>query len=324
MFPVELAQRHGLYRKRDLPTRYFPDACEHGEIRMRINRTSGLKTLLSLLAIAVLLVGCSRINLAYRNLDLLASWTLNDHLELNRSQQSRLREQLREHLAWHCRTQLPHDLDTLERMRQQIRQGQFDEQAIGGHYGHIRQALHAVAVEITPTAVQLLRELDDRQVSQFAEALARDHREQQDTYLAAPLPQQIRERAERMGKRVKQWTGSLNAAQQQRILAWAQALDGQNRLWLQNRRQWQTTLLQALDERHGAAFEQRIITLLQERETIGTDAYRAALARNERATITLLSDLYALADQQQRRQLDDRLGRLSEDLASLDCLPDAL
>jgi len=290
---------------------------------MRIRLTPGSRALLLLLAMAVALVGCSRINLAYRNLDLLVSWSLDDYLDMDRNQQTRLREQLREHIAWHCRTQLPDDLDALQRMRQQIRQGELDERAIRSHYQDIRQAIQSVAVEITPTTVQLLRELDDRQVSQLAEALAQDHQEHQEKYLAAPLSQQIRERAERMGKRIEQWTGTLGAAQQQRILAWAHALGGQNRLWLDNRQRWQAALIAALAERHQAGFEQRIARLLQERESMGTDGYRATLARNEAAIISLVSDLYALSDAKQRRHLDNRLQRLRQDLGSLDCLPES-
>lgn len=289
---------------------------------MRIRLTPGSRALLLLLAMAVALVGCSRINLAYRNLDLLVSWSLDDYLDMNRNQQTRLREQLREHIAWHCRTQLPDDLNALQRMRQQIRQGELDERAIRSHYQDIRQAIQSVAVEITPTTVQLLRELDDRQVSQLAEALAQNHQEHQEKYLAAPLSQQIRERAERMGKRIEQWTGTLDAAQQQRILAWAHALGGQNRLWLDNRQRWQAALIAALAERHQAGFEQRIARLLQERESMGTDDYRTTLARNEAATISLVSDLYALSDAEQRRHLDNRLQRLRQDLGSLDCLPE--
>ena len=290
---------------------------------MRIRLTPGARALLLLLAMAVTLAGCSRINLAYRNLDLLVAWSLDDYLDMNRNQQARLREQLREHLAWHCRTQLPDDLLALQRLRRQIERGELDAHAIRSHYQDIRQAIAAVAVEVTPTTVQLLRELDDRQVSQLAEALARDHQEHADQYLAAPLPQQIRERAERMSTRIEHWTGTLNAAQQQRILAWAHALGGQNRLWLENRQRWQASLLDALAERQAAEFEQRIARLLQQREAMGTADYRTALACNEAATIALIGDLYALSDAQQRRHLDKRLQRLGQDLGSLDCLPQA-
>lgn len=290
---------------------------------MRFNLTPGLKTWLLLLAITVVIAGCSRITLAYRNLDVLVSWYLNDYLDLNSDQQKFLRQQLGEHLAWHCRAQLPKDLETLELVRQQIREGDFDKGAIRNHYLSMQQAIQSVAVEITPTAVQLLRELDDQQVGHFAEALARDHEEHQEKYLAAPLPQQIRERAERMSERTEKWTGELNAAQQQRILTWAHALGGQNRLWLENRRRWQTALLEALSERHSAIFEQRIAQLLQARESMESEAYRTALAHNEDATLALISDLYALSDAQQRQYLDNRLRKLSADLGSLKCLPEA-
>lgn len=290
---------------------------------MRIRLIPGSKILLLLLVMAVALVGCSRINLAYRNLDLLIAWSLDDYLDMNRSQQTRLREQLREHIAWHCRTRLPVDLDALQRMQHQIRQGALDEQAVREHYGDIKQAVQAVAAEVTPTTVQLLRELDDRQVRQLTEALAQDQQEHQEKYLAVPLSQQIRERAERMTKRIEQSTGTLNAAQHQRILAWAHALGGQNRLWLENRQQWQNALIEALTERHEGDFEKRIAHLLQARESMGTDAYRTTLARNEGATIRLISEVYALSDANQRKKLDNRLQRLRKDLGSLDCLPEA-
>lgn len=63
---------------------------------------------LSLLVLStLLLVGCNRMDLAYRNLDVLVPWSLSDYLSMNRQQKGWLDERLKAHLAWHCRTQLP-------------------------------------------------------------------------------------------------------------------------------------------------------------------------------------------------------------------------
>ena len=74
---------------------------------MRTRQVLGCKALLVLLALTLVVAGCSRMNLAYRNLHLLIPWSLADYLHLDRDQQRRFRAQLREHLDWHCRTQLP-------------------------------------------------------------------------------------------------------------------------------------------------------------------------------------------------------------------------
>ena len=191
---------------------------------MQISQALVRQTILILLACAVVLTGCSRMNLAYRNLDLLIPWSLNDYLDMNRDQQTRFREQLREHISWHCRTQLPGYLDLIEQLQAQVRQGSLDEPALREHYEIAQKAIQTIALEITPTTVQLLRDLDDRQVEELNEQFERDRQEREDKYLKPPLDQQIGKRTDRMQERVEQWLGNVTAAQRQRIHEWAEAL----------------------------------------------------------------------------------------------------
>ncbi|MFL9815205.1 hypothetical protein D7241_18325 [Stutzerimonas sp. VN223-3] len=288
---------------------------------MQIRQALGCKALLLLMVVTAVLAGCSRINLAYRNLNLLIPWSLNDYLDMNRDQQNRFRERLREHLSWHCRTQLPSYLDAIERMQLQVRLGQLDEAALRAHAQDAKQAIQAIAIEITPTTAQLLSDLDDKQVRELNESLDDDRREREEKYLEPPLAQQIRERSERMQERVEHWMGSTSAAQRQRIFEWSHTLGEQNRLWLGNRVHWQQALSDALTKRHEAGFEERIARLLQDRESFWTDEYRAAFTSTEQATIELIGDLYAMSDAGQRRHIDEQLEEMRKDLGSLDCLP---
>ncbi len=280
-----------------------------------------LLTGLAILLLTVTVTACSRLNLAYRNLDTLIPWTLNDYLDIDRNQRRHLKAHLREHLDWHCRTQLPGYLDSLQQLRQQIASEQIDPQALRGHYRQARQAMHEIATQITPTSITLLRQLDDRQVAELGEALEEDRREREQKYLEPEPAQQIRERAERMQARVENWFGSTSATQRQRILAWAHALGEQSQLWLENRAQWQQAFLDAVRQRHAAGFERRMTRLLQDRESFWSDEYRRAFEHAERVGIELFSDLYALSDRTQRQHLTERLHELDKDLGSLECLP---
>ncbi|MHB8820794.1 MAG: DUF6279 family lipoprotein [Pseudomonadaceae bacterium] len=279
------------------------------------------RVLLSLLFCSVVLAGCSRATLVYRNLDVLVPWSLNDYLDLNRAQQDRLRERIRTHLAWHCRSQLPDLLDDLQRLQHDSSHRRLDGDQLQPYYRDIRQAIQAIAVEITPTATELLRALDDAQVRELAQALEADQREHREQYLAPPLPQQIRERAERMGERLEHWLGPLDAAQRQRVLAWSHSLGEQNARWLNNREQWQRELLDTVRQRDQADFAARIARLLQDREALLGEADRAALQHAERAALGLLADLHGMADGRQREHLVQRLQQMRQDLAGLECLP---
>lgn len=63
--------------------------------------------LIALLVGISLLTACSRLDLAYRNLDRLLTWRIDSYLDLNDEQKAWLEPRLDQHLAWHCSTQLP-------------------------------------------------------------------------------------------------------------------------------------------------------------------------------------------------------------------------
>ena len=123
-----------------------------------------------------------------------------------------------------------------------------------------------------------------------------------------------------MQERLQYWFGPLNAQQRQRVLRWAHTLSEQNSRWLRNREQWQTMLLAAVEQRHGADFDKRIARLLQDREALLNEDDRAALQRAEQAGLELVADLHRLADDGHRAHLSGRLTQLQSDFGSLKCL----
>ena len=288
---------------------------------MQIKQALAVRTILFLVISTLMLTSCSRMNLAYRNLDLLIPWSLNDYLDMNRDQQTRFRAQLREHISWHCRTQLPGYLDLIDRLQTEVHQGTLNEAALRAHYREAQEAIQTIATQITPTTVQLLRDLDDRQVRELSERFEKDRQERLKKYVQPSIAQQVRERADRMRERVEQWMGKTSETQRARIVEWATALDEQNTLWLDNRTQWQRSLVDAVTNRQQPGFDERIARLLQDREVYWTREYRDAFPATEQAAIDLVIDLYGSAETGQRRRIESRLQDMRRDLGSLDCLP---
>ncbi|MBT0624210.1 hypothetical protein KIH32_09860 [Pseudomonas fluorescens] len=279
-----------------------------------------LKFLVVLLTLSLVLAGCNRVGLAYRNLDVIIPWTLNDYLDMNAGQKSWFNDTLKEHLAWHCTTQLPGYLDWLDRLQQMVDNNQVTDAALQARTVEAKQAIAEVAREITPSAIQLLQGLDDQQVKEMSDALAKDLRKRQDEYLKPPLAQQIKERAQRMSKRLDAWIGPLSDSQQNRVTAWSMALGEQNQEWIGNRARWQAQFIAAVQQRHSADFPRKMQQLLVDRESLWTPEYKAAYARTETAARSLIVDLMAESTPQQRMKLTQKIDGVRSDFKALKCL----
>ncbi|MDF2488337.1 MAG: lipoprotein [Pseudomonas sp.] len=281
--------------------------------------TKALRPLL-LIAASLLMLACSRIDLAYRNLDVLVPWSLGDYLDMNREQKNWLDQRLKQHLAWHCQTQLPGYLAWLDQIRRMVAEDDVTDQQLQQRTAEAREAIGRVTEEITPSAAELLRGMSDEQVREMREAFSEDIRERQAKYVDTPLARQIDRRAERMEKRLKPWLGELNAEQRVRVMAWSQALGEQNRQWIANRAHWQQQLSLAMDQRHGASFEPRLAQLLQQKERLWTPQYRAAFHNTEAQARSLLVDLMRQSSPAQRQFLQDRLSKVRADFSGMKCL----
>ncbi|AZF27933.1 DUF6279 family lipoprotein [Pseudomonas sp. R2-60-08W] len=279
-----------------------------------------LKFLALLLTLSLALAGCNRVGLAYRNLDVIIPWTLNDYLDMNAGQKSWFNDSLKQHLAWHCTTQLPGYLDWLDRSQTMVDSNQVTDAALQTRTVEAKQAIDEIAREITPTAVQLLQGLDDQQVKEMNDALAKDLRKRQDEYLKPPLPQQIKERAERMSKRLDAWIGPLSTRQQSRVMAWSVALGDQNTDWIGNRARWQAQFIDAVQQRQSADFPRKMQQLLVDRESLWTPEYRSAYAQTEAAARSLIVDLMAESTAQQRLKLTQKIDAVRNDFKALKCL----
>ena len=273
-----------------------------------------------LLIFCFVLSACNRVGLAYRNLDVIIPWTLNDYLDMNSEQKDWFNQRLEQHLSWHCSTQLPVYLDWLDRLQQMVERNQVTDAGLQERTQEAKQAIAQTAREITPSATELLQNLDEQQVKEMNAAFAKDLKERQAQYLKPSLDQQIKPRAERMSKRLNAWLGPLSAQQQQRVSQWSTSLGEQNQQWIANRAHWQAQFSAAVEQRHAADFAQRIEALLVNRESLWTPAYRQAYASTEQAARSLLVDLMAQSTLEQRQHLLKKIDGVRSDFEALKCL----
>ena len=284
---------------------------------------SVLKTCMSLCLSLMLVAGCSQIGLTYRHLDLIIPWSLNDYLDMNAAQKDWLDDRLKEHLSWHCTTQIPNYLSWLDRLQGMVETNQVNEEQLRARTVEARQAIATISREITPSAVELLRQLNDQQVAEMEAAFAKDMGKHEADFVDQPLDKQIKDRAQRMEKRLNTWVGKLSPVQRDRVMQWSTSLGEQNRLWIDNRAHWQSLLVTAVKQRQAPDFDQKIARLLQDRETFWTPEYRAAYDHTEQAAISLITDLMPQSSPEQRQKLLQKIADVRQDFTNLSCLKGA-
>ena len=90
--------------------------------------------------------------------------------------------------------------------------------------------------------------------------------------------------------------------------------------WIANREHWQKQFSAAVAQRQSPEFPQRIETLLVNRESLWTPAYRQAFASTEAQARSLFVDLMAESTPAQRERLLKKIEGVRKDFNDLKCL----
>ncbi len=274
---------------------------------------------LLLIAGLVLLTSCSRLELGYRNLDLLIPWSMDNYVSLTGEQKAWLKPRLTQHIAWHCKSQLPRYAEWLQRSATLVAQPDPEAARFQAQFSEFRHAVDDIVVQVTPDLTELLQGISAAQVQELEANLAKQNKEQREDYLDVPLDEQISERAERMEERLKPWFGRLHPEQKARIKEWAQQLGDYNRGWLDNNLRWQQAFVATLKNRNAEQFPAQIKRLLQERMQYWTPEYQQQFDAAQVALSGLFADLVTSADAKQRERLQERLEGMRKQLADITC-----
>lgn len=273
-----------------------------------------LVLLLALLGLAA----CSRLELAYRNLDRLIEWKVDDYLSLDAAQSDWLSARLDAHLAWHCRNELPRYLDWLDQQRPLLTGSPAPEQ-LEGPLAETRLLLQPTLARLAPDAARLLAGLSHTQVDELEAELAAERRRLHERYLGGSREERLEERMERAAARLEWWLGPLHPQQRAYLRFWATRQEASVRPWLEFREHWQARLLEELRRAPPAERATRLQPLFGEPERYWGADYRRAVEHTRQIVAELLSELWASATPAQRSHLARRLDELRATLGGLPC-----
>ena len=153
------------------------------------------------------------------------------------------------------------------------------------------------------------------------EAFAKDQRKRQEKYLKPPLDQQIKRTWRAHGETPERLARPLSATQEQRVMAWSNALGDQNTPMDRQPR----PLAKAVQCRRGATQKPQNSHSESRRfwsiaRVYGQPDYRKAFAKTEAQARALFVDLMAESTPEQRERLLKKIEGVRKDFSDLKCL----
>ncbi|MDM0011272.1 DUF6279 family lipoprotein [Variovorax sp. J22P168] len=173
-----------------------------------------LGRIIGALALAAALAACSTVKLAYNNLPEISYWWLDDYVDFDDAQTPRVRDELRQLLAWHRREELPKLAALLQRMQALAPDDVTPAQACE-LVDAFRVRLLAVAERVEPAAAELARSLDAAQLAQLERKYHKLNDKYREDWLARSPEQQRDKRYEQLLDRSEDFYGRLDAAQRE-------------------------------------------------------------------------------------------------------------
>lgn len=276
---------------------------------------------ISLLA-AVLAVStaCSRIEIAYRQLDWVLPWYLESYMALSDEQDAYLKKHVDGLLAWHCHSQLPDYVTLIRQAGSQFQSTRVSRTDIENFDRRIERLWTEILHQASPALAGILSNAGAEQLDELLAGLEQRNRE----WLAdfgSRTDREIRtDYRERMSAELKRWIGPLTDDQEQAVLDWSGSFRPLGLAGLAARQRWQSRLRSLLALRDDPAqFNPAIEELLVHPETLRTQDYQQLLAYNRQTTIDLVYRIAGSLNARQRRHLGKTAGSLAHDIEQLVC-----
>lgn len=253
----------------------------------------------------------------YNRLDFLIPFYFGQRVTLDEAQGAQLKAAVQSFTAWHRSSQLQRYggflRDLADRAQRPTTRAEIEAsaRAMEGFWDDM-------VAELLPEGGRWLRSLTAQQVEELIANLAEEDEDEYAEHCEPPPEKRIARRAKTMKRAVKQWTGSLDDAQEAVIERTAKSMRLTGCAWLESRTRWRAELKDVLAQHaHAAASQARLRTLMLEPNRAWTDEYRQGFEANRAMIIDMLTELDASWSEKQRQSIVRRLTGIADDLDEL-------
>ncbi|MEJ2620390.1 MAG: DUF6279 family lipoprotein [Candidatus Thiodiazotropha sp.] len=200
-----------------------------------------LRTFLTVLLV-LLLSACSRIQLAYNNLDWLLPHYLGSYMPLTDNQDSLLEAGVDDFLQWHCSTQVTSYAQLLREVDRRFRSNDLKRIELAAFNDRVQQAWATILKQGSPSLGVILLTADEAQIKELFEGFEERNSEWLVEFEATSDEELRDDYRDRMSKELERWFGELDEQQEQILVVWSRQFRPLGLQGLEVRRRWQSRL----------------------------------------------------------------------------------
>jgi len=280
---------------------------------------------LAFAAAALLLSACATITklaysnaaTAYQNLAPMATWMVDDYVDLQGTQKDWLRQRMARVMAWHRANELPQYRRFLEHALAESEEP-FTVQEIAEAYGDLREHYHRMVEHLLPDVADFFLQLDFDQVQQMEKKFADDNKKFVRESTTGTRSDRLEKRAERFNQHREAWVGGLSAAQKTLVLQRLELIPDfvEERLADRKYRQGETlALIRAHPPKDKMIAGLR--RLLIDTESWRRPEFQQRMKERDQRTFELIAAFSKTLTPAQRGHLQARIRRYLQDITSL-------
>lgn len=275
------------------------------------------------LACAVALAGCSRVEILYRQADWMAAHFVAGFVELSGAQRERLEDGLRDLLAWNCREQLPALGALIGDLDLDVADGRLGPRAVQDYGERVEALGQGLTQHAIPLAARFLTDLTPDQVEGLYRSLEQGNADTERKIRQATEAEVAGEYEETATDQIERWLGQLNPAQTGVVETWARAFEPLGLVGVDFRRAQEARLRPSIERcrTDPGCLEPVLRTTLAQLNAARSPDHRAMLDHNREISWSMVAAVLSGADAEQRRHLHRFATGLRADLAGIRCGP---
>jgi len=268
----------------------------------------------------LLLPACSKLEFFYHRLDWLIPHFITDYVDLNDEQEKQLDEKVKAFLHWHCSTQLPDYVATVQQWRRLADSGHLQSEQYEQQRRRVMDYFHRLALASADGLKPLARGLNSAQINQFIEKIKEQNQTLKEDFVDNDIDKAKAKIESRLTQRYERWIGSLTDTQVQRLRQSSGKLLEFEIARYHYRQRW-LALFQAQWREHKSmdSLSDFLYYTATDRERFWDTQYRLKYfdrnKENERLTLYMMNSLTA----KQLRNLKQELADLQSQFQQLVC-----
>ncbi|MDQ2987974.1 MAG: DUF6279 family lipoprotein [Pseudomonadota bacterium] len=200
---------------------------------------------LLLIALTVMVAGCSSIRFTYNHGDTLMYWWLNNYLDLDSDQSGWVKKDIDNLFQWHRKTQLKDYTQLLANGQRQLA-GNLTQADLMSDYRDIKARTELLAYKALPELADLARSVRPEQIAQMEKKFAKNNEDYRKKFMRGDLEDRQKARFKKSMEQFDLWFGRFSSEQEAVLRKASDARVLDNEIWMDERMRRQKHIVAVL------------------------------------------------------------------------------